>query len=366
MPTAHRTERWPAGPDAGHGPGVAVAFVRPALQALSAAAQQRVLQAAGIAPGWLAQVGVRVPAPAFGALWLAVARELDDEFFGLDARRLKVGSFAYIAHAAAAQPRLGEALREMLRGFRLALDDIEAELTVHDDQAWVTLHNRMAPDSPARRRFAEETLLVMILGLGGALAGARWRPLALHWAGAPSAHAAEHRRMFTPHLSWHADCTRLVLPASLLVAPVRLKRAALKRFLAEAPASVFLKQVAAPGWTQRLRRQLRGCAGAWPSIDVLAAGLGTSPATLRRRLAEEGGTWQQLKDELRQELAQQRLAAGTEPVGTVALALGFEDVRSFQRAFRRWTGVSPGAWRDHATPTLSHRTDTAKAQHPTP
>lgn len=330
---------------------VAVAFVRPALQRLDTAARQRVLGASGIAPAWLDQPGARVPADAFGTLWLAVARELDDEFFGLDSRRMKCGSFAFIAHAAAAQATVGAALREMLRGFSLVLDDIRAELRLEPPQAAIVLHNAIdaRPEGGAARRFAEETLLVMIVGLLGALHGARVRPRELRWAGAPPAHAAEYRRMFTPQLRWRSAPTELRLDAALLAAPVRLSRPALKRFLAEAPASVFLKQIAAPGWVQRLRQQLRQhqrrAAGSWPTLAALAAGFGTSEATLRRRLADEGRSYQQIKDELRQTLAMQRLGEGGDSVASIAADLGFDDARSFQRAFRRWTGSAPGAWR---------------------
>ena len=58
----------------------------------------------------LAQPTARVPAQAFARLWMAVAQALDDEFFGLDARRMKVGTFAMLCHALAGQATVGAAL----------------------------------------------------------------------------------------------------------------------------------------------------------------------------------------------------------------------------------------------------------------
>ena len=74
----------------------------------------------------------------------------------------------------------------------------------------------------------------------------------------------------------------------------------------------------------------------------------SSPATLRRRLETEGSTWQQLKDAVRRELSMQLLAERDLTVDEIADRLGFNDASTFYRAFRKWTGQAPGAWRAQA------------------
>ena len=149
---------------------MSAAFVASAVARLTPAARKRVLAACGIAPQMLATPDARVPAAAFGALWLAVADELDDEFFGLDARRMKVGSFALLCRALMGHATVGAALREAQRGFNLFFDDVRVELEAGDGRARLVLHNRIEP--AALRRFADETLLVMLHGLMCWLAGA--------------------------------------------------------------------------------------------------------------------------------------------------------------------------------------------------
>ena len=88
---------------------------------------------------------------------------------------MKVGSFAMLCHALAGQPTLGAALRQALRGFELFLDDISAALRVAGGLASVVISNRIAAgplainpqdaDALDARRFADETLLVMVHGL---------------------------------------------------------------------------------------------------------------------------------------------------------------------------------------------------------
>lgn len=329
---------------------VSIAFVHSALLALDEAQRAHTLRRAEIAPTLLAQADARVPAAAFARLWMAVAQVLDDEFFGLDARRMKVGSFAMLCHAVAGERVLGLALKAALAGFGLFLDDVSASLKVAHGQAQVLVANRIPPRrlGPVARRFADETLLVMLHGLLCFLAGRRVALARLDWAHPRPAHAEEYRRMFSPVIRFDAPATALVFDARLLQAEVAVDGAALRAFLRDAPQSVFLKQVAGAALSDRVRRRCRQAlqqGEAAPTLQVLAADLQLSPATLRRRLEAEGATWQQLKDAVRRELALQLLAEPALTVDEIADRLGFNDASTFYRAFRKWTGQAPGAWR---------------------
>lgn len=333
---------------------VSVAFVRSALQALDAAGRSAVLAEAGIAPALLAQAGARVPAEAFARLWMAVARALDDEFFGLDARRMKVGTFAMLCHAIAGQPTVGAALRLALRAFGLCFDDVAAQLRVAGGQALLQIDNRIragdvSPAAADARRFADETLLVMLHGLLCWLA-ARRVPLArVDWARSEPPHADEYRRMFAPLQRFDQPLTTAAFDARVLAGAVSVTPASLKAFLRDAPQSVFLKQVVPTGLGDRARRLCRAALDGGlpaPTLAELADALGLSTATLRRRLDAEGAAWGPLKDAVRRDLALQLLAEGSLPVADVATRLGFEDASTFYRAFRKWTGSAPGAWRN--------------------
>jgi len=70
-----------------------------------------------------------------------------------------------------------------------------------------------------------------------------------------------------------------------------------------------------------------------------------TPATARRRLYEEGTSYQAIKDELRRDQAIAYLTHSDRSVLEVALELGFSERSAFHRAFRKWTGVSPGQFR---------------------
>jgi AraC-like DNA-binding protein len=82
-----------------------------------------------------------------------------------------------------------------------------------------------------------------------------------------------------------------------------------------------------------------------PTLPTLALLCNQSAATLRRRLADEGTSVQQLKEECRRELALDLLRESAHTVEQIAERLGFADARSFRRAFAAWTGQSPSGFR---------------------
>lgn len=324
---------------------VSMYFVRAAVSHLTDAQRVRSLAVAGIPAELLDAPQGRVPAGAFSALWLAVARELDDEFFGLDRRSMKVGSFALLCQAVLDCVNLDRALRRMLRGFTLFLDDVRGQLILEDGQATVRIVNRMA--DPGDRCFGDETFLILMHGLMCWLVGRRIVLSGVDFAHPRPPQAREYTRMYSEHLTFDAEYTAIRFDAQVLAAPVVQDAVTLKDFLRTAPQSVFLKYKNEDSWTARLRRRLRGSASgeAWPVFEAVAAELGSTPTTLRRRLEAEGTSYQDIKDQLRSDLAIDLLCHSSLSVDEIGARLGFQDASAFHRAFKRWNGLQPGQYR---------------------
>jgi len=77
----------------------------------------------------------------------------------------------------------------------------------------------------------------------------------------------------------------------------------------------------------------------------LAAWLNLSARTLHRQLKEEGASLQQLKDAVRRDLATDLLLRTSRPIKQIAAEVGFQNEKSFMRAFKGWTGVAPDEFR---------------------
>lgn len=81
------------------------------------------------------------------------------------------------------------------------------------------------------------------------------------------------------------------------------------------------------------------------SLEDIALALKMPARTLQRRLEEVGANFRWMVDEVRRTQAEHYLRATSVPLSELAVTLGFADHASFNRAFKRWTGMSPGAFR---------------------
>lgn len=89
--------------------------------------------------------------------------------------------------------------------------------------------------------------------------------------------------------------------------------------------------------------------GQLPTEDRIAEALDASSRSLRRHLAQEGTSLRALVEEVRLERAAVELAHGARSLSDLAAELGFSDQTAFTRAFTRWTGCPPGAYRSAAS-----------------
>lgn len=92
--------------------------------------------------------------------------------------------------------------------------------------------------------------------------------------------------------------------------------------------------------SERLEDLMRASVGTMPSLDGMAATLGSSRRSLQRELSSEGITYQELVKRFRMRHAKVLLGEGRMNIKTIAFTLGFKDVGSFRRAFQEWTGQS--------------------------
>lgn len=88
-----------------------------------------------------------------------------------------------------------------------------------------------------------------------------------------------------------------------------------------------------------------------PRLEEVACHLGIGSRTLQRRLSELGHSYQALVDEARREVAMRLVAQGRQSLIEVAFLTGFAEQSSFTRAFKRWSGQTPRAFREDAANT---------------
>src|ERR1700692_4014281 len=325
---------------------VSICFVAAALESVRARQldPDRLLAQVGLSPSLLQVPQARVSAKQYGELWRLVALTLDDEFFGQDSRRMKAGSFAMLVHAVMGCKNLGQALDRSLRFYGLILDDIAGSLSRDAKEATIILRERITGAAP--RIFGHEVLLMLLHGVSCWLVGRRIPILRAQFAYPEPAHSSEYRLMYCTDLSYGAPHTAIVFAADYLNLPIVQNERTVKDFLRTAPESILVKYKNGSSLSARIRRRLRQLLpGEVPDFDTLAGELNMTTATMRRRLHEEGASYQGIKDQLRRDLAISYLSHSDRSVMDIALELGFSERSAFHRAFRKWTGASPGEFR---------------------
>lgn len=286
-----------------------------------------------------------VSAERYGALWLAIAAAIDDEFFGEGARPMRSGSYTLLCHAILSAATLEQALKRALRFLRLVMDDPHGELVVAEGLAQIVLKDAGAP----RSAFAYRTFWIIVHGITCWLVGRRIPLRRVDFRCGPPAHGADYRLFFGAPVRFDQSESRLAFDADFLRLPAIRNERALREFLRGAPANILVRYRHDAGLLAKVRARLRGTPPPlWPSFETLAAQLRMPEPTLRRRLRMEGQTYRDIKDELRRELAMTALSPGARDVADIAADLGFSEPSAFHRAFRKWTGKSPGAYRREA------------------
>ena len=97
----------------------------------------------------------------------------------------------------------------------------------------------------------------------------------------------------------------------------------------------------------RVRRMLLEHSGqSVLTLDAAATALAVSRRTLTRRLAEERASFRHILDEVRSELARALLQDRSLSIGDIAFFLQYSEPAAFHRSFRRWTGLTPQAFRE--------------------
>ena len=319
------------------------------IQAIAAAYAERGLSVdeafgrAQIEPKLLKKNNARVTAMQMELISGIAMQELDDEGLGWFSRRLPWGSYGLLVRASLTSPTLGLALSRWCRHHGLLTDDIHLSLTERDGLA--TLQLDEVRDLGQFREFCVVSVLRNALGVACWLTDSRIPLLTTLLRFPPPAHADSYRVLFDGPTQFDANTNGLHFDAGYLALPVRRDEAALQQMLQRALLLTVRPYRRDRLLVEKVRQTLYQHPEHSRNADDLAAWLNMSARTLHRQLKEEGASLQALKDAVRRDVAMTQLQRTSRPLKQVAEAAGFQNEKSFIRAFKTWTGTSPEAFR---------------------
>ena len=301
------------------------------------------LKAAQIAPDLLHQADARITALQMEWLSATAMRELDDEALGWFSRRLRWGSYGMLVRASLTAPTLAVALARWCRHHDLLTDDIH--LQVDEAQGVASLQLIERRDLGGFQEFAVVSVLRNALGVACWLTDSRIPLLQTTLRFDPPPHAESYRVLFDGPTQFNAPGHSLQFDAGYLSLPLRRDEAALQRMLQRALLLTVRPYRRDRLLVEKVRQTLAEHPEHSRNADDLAAWLNLSARTLHRQLKEEGAGLQQLKDAVRRDLATDLLLRTQRPIKQVAAEVGFQNEKSFMRAFKGWTGQTPEEFR---------------------
>ena len=312
------------------------------------------LAAAQIAPEQVQRPEARITALQMEWLSAAAMQELDDEALGWFSRPLPWGSYGMLARASLSAPTLGVALKRWCRHHGLLTRDVTLAVDAPGPEARIVLSEHRPPGGPeggdSLREFCSVSVLRNVHGLACWFVDSRIPLLGASFPFAAPPHAEAYRVLFDGPTRFDAEETSIRFDTRYLALPIRRDEAAMNQMLQRALPIQVRPYRRDRLLVQRVRQVLLNRPQDAHNADDLAALLHTSARTLHRQLKEEGATLQSLKDEVRRERAIALLQRTNKPIKQIAAATGFQNEKSFIRAFRAWTGVAPGAWRGAGEP----------------
>ena len=325
-----------------------MAFVQAILRAYAAQNKSPVkaLEFAQITPSQAKKTSAHITALQMERISSFAMHELNDEVLGCLSRKLPWGTYGMLVRASLTSPTLGVALKRWCRHHGLVADDIELSVEERDGKAHIRL--RELKDLGEQREFGVLSVLRNLYGVACWLIDSRITLEQVHFAFEAPAHQAVYPLMFQgPVLFGSAiPISELVMNASYLALPLRRDEAALQRMLETALTLTVLQYRK----DRLLLTQVKQALAMYPqdthSAEDLAPLLNLSPRSLHRQLKEEGTSLQVLKDEVRHERAIELLQRTRKPIKQVAESAGFQNEKSFIRAFKQWTGQPPAAFRE--------------------
>jgi AraC-like DNA-binding protein len=301
----------------------------------------------------LAQVGLSVealadpnrrhPLEVTTRLWRLAVEATRDPAFGIEvARHSTFQTFHALGFSVATSATLREGLERIARFFAIVTDAADVRLRTETKRLRLTVHLRPSAD-PADE--AVDAFVAATVRLCRTLCGRAFSPLAVDLRRAPPADTAPYLRYFRVPVTFGASLDALAFDRASAEARLATANPEIAR-ANDAVAADYLARLRDTRLAPRVRDVItHQLPQGDPDPAVVARRLGMSLRNLQRKLADERTSFLALLDDVRSSLARGYLDEGRYSVSEITYLLGFAGVSNFSRAFKRWTGVSPSAYR---------------------
>ncbi|HEX2679337.1 MAG TPA: AraC family transcriptional regulator [Polyangiales bacterium] len=328
---------------------VSISLVRALVEAVDrgGVSPERFLEQASFPRVLLDDASARIEVSTYDALQELALDLTGDPALGLHmGDQPSVSAFQIVGLLASHCRTVREGLEVFFRYHRIVADCPQSYLTPHGDD--VLLVYNYLRTTPRCSRLRAEFGITRLLRIGDMFRGPRDVPMEIWFEHAEPDYAAEYARVFQPRrVRFSQPHTGMVMPRSYLELEQLHPNESVFQLL-KAEADKQLQEIEGPAPLSGKIHHLvvHRFTDTEPDMDMIARRLGMSSRSLRRRLQEEGTSFNEVVSLAMGELACNVLREPNTTIQEAAYRLGFAEASSFHRAFKRWTGKTPKQFRD--------------------
>lgn len=304
---------------------------------------------AGLDPEAIQQPDSYYPYNKLAQAWLKLAQLRDNPHIGLQAieyyRPLDLHALgvAFLSSA-----NLLNALRRMQRYYRVLNSSLEFSLIEDATRIDFVCENEITEGDGLK--IIQDCRTALITHIARTGVGESLDPLEVAFTYPQPVHIGDHLGLFRCPLVFNADKSRVTFSYEDSQRPFT----AANRDLAlgnDQILDTMLARLTTPGLISQVKQTIiEQLPSGTPGEDQIAQAVLMSTRTLSRRLSQENTSFRKLLTDVRRELAEQYIADPKLPITEISFLLGFSDISSFSRAFKRWTGTAPASFRDKLEP----------------
>ena len=306
----------------------------------------RIFGDARILPDLAGSPTLKLRLSAFVQLFEESARQTGNDNFGLwFGNRFQPRDLGMWGYAAISAPTLGAALECLVRLFRHHQESSVMRLCA-DGNGLTRLEYRIVAPQIVERRQDAELSLGMFLNVMREGCGARWAPEEVHLEHPKPATARDHEAAFGTAVYFSQGTNALLFRPDVLSRPMPARDLRLLTVMTTCLEQLGSQATDDEFLLDRMRTAIRTrLPSGYPSFEDVAAELRAPAGAMHHDLQAAGLTYKDMVEDVRRDLALSYLRQRHLPFSEIAMLLGYSELSAFSRAFRRWTGASPRAYR---------------------
>lgn len=305
-----------------------------------------VFATAGLDYAQLDAAGARYPWRGMQALWQAAVEVTGDPAFGLYAgRRIRPTSFHALGYSWLSSATLLGSLQRLCRYYRV-ISTVPMQLSLESQGNTHVLTEIMSDPAHVPTETAVDAFISAIVQMCRTATDAHFAPAAVAVEHADHGAAGDYIQVLACPVHFSADRTHIVFDSPSLEVTLPGDNTALAR-ANDKVAEHYLESLDPHKVASEVRELLVSLLPSGRSSQATIAGrMNRSLSTLQRQLQNEGMSYQSIRDETRDSLAQEYVREANLSLSQIAYLLGFSDQSNFSRAFKRWTGQTPREFRN--------------------